>query len=94
MLDLVEEEARFASACFAQGDDADFIVELGVCDGDWHTRQEPQGCEALFSVGEAVVLVGEGQAFEHARGVDEVEAVFREVDGTLALGPGETQTQV
>lgn len=93
-MDLIEEEARFAGGCFAEGDDADFIVGLGVGNGDWHTRQEPQGHEALFSVGEAVVLIGEGQALEHVRGVDEVEPVFLEIDGTLALGPGETHAQV
>jgi hypothetical protein len=91
---LVEEAARFASGCLAEGDEADFIVGLGVCNGDWHTRQEPQGHKALFSVGEAVVLVRKGQAFEYARSVDEVETVFLEVDGTLALGPGETHAQV
>jgi hypothetical protein len=48
----------------------------------------------LFSVREAVILVGEGQALEDARSVDEVEAVFLEVDGTLALGPGETYLHV
>lgn len=94
VLDLLEEAARFPRACFPEGDDADFIVGLGVCDGDWHTRQRPQGHEALFSVREAVILVGEGQALEDARIVDEVEAVFLEVDGTLALGPGETHVQV
>jgi hypothetical protein len=91
---LVEEEARFASGGLAEGDDADFIVGLGMCDGHWHTSQQPQGHEALFSVGEAVILVGLGQAFENARGVDEVQSVLLQVDGTLALGPGKTHTQL
>jgi hypothetical protein len=93
-LDFVEEETRLATGCFAEGDDSDFIVGLGVCDGDWHTSQEPQGDEALFSVREAISFVGEGQAFEHARRIDEVEAVFLEIDSTLPLGPGETPAQV
>jgi hypothetical protein len=45
-----------------------------VGDGDWHTNQEPQCYEALLSVGYAVIFIGEGQAFEDARSVDEVKA--------------------
>jgi len=90
----VEEEARFASGGLTEGDDAVFIVGLGVCNGHWHTSQQPRGHEALFSVDEAVNLVGVGQAFENARGIDEVQIMLLKVDGTLALGPGETHTQM
>lgn len=88
VLDLVEEEARFARGGLAERADADFIVGLSVCNGHGHTGQKPQGHEALFSVGETVILVGVGQAFENARGVDEVQSVLLQVDGTLALEPG------
>jgi hypothetical protein len=93
-LDFAEEAARFAAGSFAEGDDADFILGLCVCEGDWYTGQEPQGDEALLSVGEAIILVGERQPFKHAWCVEEVETMLLEIDGTLALGSGETHTQV
>jgi hypothetical protein len=94
VLDFVEEAPRFAAGCFAEGDDADFIVRLCVGNGDRHTCQKPQGDEALFSIGKAIILVTERQAFEDAWSVHEIEAVFLEIDGAFALGPGETHAQV
>jgi hypothetical protein len=93
-LDFVEEATRFAAGGFAEGDDADFIVRLCMGNGDWHTRQQPQGEEALLSVGKAIILIGERQAFEDARSVYEIEAMFLEIDGAFALGPGETHAQM
>ena len=94
VLDFVEEASRFTAGCFAEGDDVDFIVRLCVCNGDWHTGQEPQSDEALLSVGKAIILIGEGQAFEDARGINEVKAMIFEADDSLALGPGETNVQM
>ena len=94
VLDFVEEESRFTAGCFAEGDDADFIVRLCVGDGDWHTSQEPQGYEALLSIGKAIILITERQPFEDAWCVNEVEAVFLQIDGALGLGLAETHTQV
>lgn len=93
-MDSFEEEARFARGGLAEGDDADFIGGLGMCNGHWHTGQKSKGYDALFSVGEAIVPVSVGEALKNTRGVDEVQAMLFQVDGSLALGPGETHTQV
>ena len=59
-----------------------------------NTRQQPQSDEALLSVDKAIILIGEGQAFEDARGINEVKAMIFEADDALALGPGETHVQM
>jgi hypothetical protein len=40
---------------------------------DRNTGKQTQGDEALLTVGEPVVFEREGDAFEHARGIDEIE---------------------
>jgi hypothetical protein len=87
VLDLVEVEARFAGSRFAEGDDTDFIVGLGVGYRNRYSCQEAQRDEALLPVVEAIVLVAEGEALKDASRVYEVQTMLLEVDGALALGP-------
>ena len=86
VLDFVEVEARFAGGRFAEGDDTDFIVGLGVGYRNRYSCQEAQPDEALLPVVEAIILVAEAEALEDARRVCEVQAVLLEVDGARALG--------
>ena len=90
VLDFTEEALRLAAGRFAEGDDADFIFGLCVRYGDWHASQETEGNEALFTIVEAIVFVGEGQTFEDSRSIHEVKPVLAQVDRALALGPRET----
>ena len=59
-----------------------------MCNRNWNAGQQTEGDESLFAIREPVVLVGVRQPFEHARRVDEVEPVFLEAEGALALRPG------
>lgn len=49
----------------------------------------PKRLESLLTVVEPVILKSVGRAFEDPWRVDEIEPVILEVDGALALGPGE-----
>lgn len=89
VLDLLEVEVGFTLRGFAQGDDADFIFGLRVNNRNWHASQKAKRLEPLLTIAEAIIFKGVGHAFEDARGVDEVKAVFLEVDRALALGPSE-----
>jgi hypothetical protein len=89
VLDLLEVEDGFTLRGFAEGDDADFIFGLRVNNRNWHASQKAKRLEPLLTVAEAVIYIGVGHAFEDARSVDEVKAMFLEVDRALALGPGE-----
>ncbi len=82
----MEAEARFAGGRFAEGDDTDFMVGLGVGYRNRYSCQEAQRDEALLPVFEAIILVAEGEAFKNASRVYEVQAMLLEVDGALALG--------
>ena len=43
----------------------------------------------LLSISEAVIFKGEGRTFEHARRIQEVDAVSLQVDPTFPFVPGE-----
>ena len=74
VLDLLIVEIGFTFRGFAEGDDADFIFDLRVNDRHWDAGQEAKRSEPPLTVGEAIVLKGEGCAFEDSRRVDEVKA--------------------
>jgi hypothetical protein len=71
-LDFTEVAARFTGGRFAEGDDTDFIFGLGMGDRNRYSSQEAQRDEALLPVGEAIILVGEGETFKDASSVNEV----------------------
>ena len=89
VLDLLEVEVGFTLRGFAEGDDADFIFGLRVNNRNWHASQKAKRLEPPLTIAEAIIFKGVGHAFEDARGVDEVKAMFLEVDRALALGPSE-----
>ena len=85
VLDFAQADIGFALRCLAEGDDADFIFGLRVNDGHWDASQQAKRFEPLLTIGEAVVLKGEGRALKDSRCINEVEAVLLEIDRTLAL---------
>jgi hypothetical protein len=89
VLDVLEEDFRFALGRFAEGDDVDFMFGLGMYDGNRNPSKQAKGDQALFTVGESVVPEGVRRPFEDLSGADEVEAVVFQVRPSLRLAPGE-----
>jgi hypothetical protein len=85
VLDVAAVESGFTLRGFAERDDADFIFGLRVNDGYWDASQEAKRFEPLLTVGRAVVFKGVGRTLEDSRCINEVKAVFLEIDRTLAL---------
>jgi hypothetical protein len=89
VLDVLEEDFRFAPGRFAEGDDVDFMFGLGLYDGNRNSSKQAKGDQALFTVGESVVLEGVRWPFEDLSHVDEVEPVLFQVRPPFRLAPGE-----
>ena len=75
VLDLGEVDLGFTVGGFAERDDADFMISLRVNKRDRNAGEQTQCDEALLTVGEPVVLEGEGDTVEHTRSIKEVEPV-------------------
>jgi hypothetical protein len=56
VLEVLEEDVRFALGRFAEGDDVDFIFGLGMYDRNRNPLKQTKGDQTLFTVGESVVL--------------------------------------
>jgi len=72
----------------------DVIVLFGVDDGDDIASQKPQGYESLFAIAETVIFICVRDASEHFFGVNEIEAVFLEIDTPFSLIPSDHETIV
>src|SRR5574337_660294 len=83
VLDCTEVDLGFAPGCLAERDDADLMIALRVDYGHRDAGEQAERDEALLAVGEPIILEGVCRAFEHARGIDEVEAVGRGVRDAL-----------
>jgi hypothetical protein len=89
VLDIREEDVRFAIRGLAEGDDADFIGALGVDDLDRNAGEQAKGNEALLLVGEAVILERECCSFEDDSGIKEVEPMQPQIAQALRRAPCE-----
>jgi hypothetical protein len=85
VLDLLKIDAGFAVRGFAEGDDADFIFSLRVDNGNGNAGKKAERLKALFTIGKAIVFKGVSCAFENSWCVNEVKAMFLDVDCTLSL---------
>src|SRR5690348_17458396 len=85
VLDLAEVDLRFTLRCFAEGDDADFMLGLRMDDGHRSSSQQAKGDEPLLAVGEPIVLERERETVEHLRSIDEVESVGLQIGSTFGL---------
>ena len=63
------------------------LTLFGVDNGHDNLAEEPQGDEPLFGIGDSIVLVRVGHAFQHLLGVNEIESVLLEVPSSLWLIP-------
>ena len=85
VFDFTEVDLCFTVRGFAEGDDADFMIVLRMCDRDWNAGKNAKSDESLLAIREPVVFERLGQPLKDVRCVDEVELVLFEVDGSLAL---------
>lgn len=67
----------------------DSLGRFGVNDGNRHPSKESERYEALFSVGESVVLERECRTFKHPRRINEVEAMSLQVRPAFPFIPRE-----
>ena len=90
MLEDSEEDRCFAARGFPEGGDADFIVGLGVDDGNGHSVKQPQCVTALLAVLETVIFECAGRAVEHAFGIGKAEPVITNVGLAFEVRPRES----
>lgn len=94
VLDLVEVDLRFTLRGFAEGDDADFMLDLRVDDGHRSPGQQTKGDEPMLAVREPVVLEREREAIEHVWSIDEVEPMSFKFAARLAFDQVNSMTNV
>ena len=80
VLEAFEEDRFFILSRSAKRDDMNALGRFGVSDGNRNTTEKAERDKALLSISEAVIFKGEGRTFEHARRIQEVDAVSLQVD--------------
>jgi len=73
----------------SHGNDADFIVVLGMGDYGHRAPNQAESDKTLFPVVETVILEGAGYASKDLYCIEEIEAMLEEVGSALVFVPGE-----
>jgi hypothetical protein len=85
--DTTEEDFGFSRRCFAERDNADFMLCLGVRDGNGYVSKQAKRYETLLTIGKPIIFEGKGYPFKYERGINKVQTVDVEVALTLDLTP-------
>jgi len=89
VLDAFEEDRFFISSRSAKRDEVYALGRFGVNDGNWNTTKKSERDEALLSIGEPVILEGEGRTLEHARRIQEINSMSLQIGPTFPFVSGE-----
>jgi len=71
----------------------DVLRGFGMNDRECDTLQQTQRYEALFVVGEALVLIRDRRSFKYSRHIDEIETMLPEIGLPFPLIPGKAHMQ-
>ena len=72
----------------------DSIRRLGMDDRNRQPSKKPEGHQALFTIGEPIILEREGWTLKDPRGIDKVEAVCLQIRSTLTFVPREAHRRI
>jgi hypothetical protein len=89
VLDAFEEDRFFISSRSAKRDNVNALGRFGVNDGNCNTTEKAERDKALLSISEPVIFKGEGRSLEHARRIQEINAMSLQIDATFPFVPGE-----